>query len=107
VKLEEFLRRGQAAQAAVDEQLRRLQTYSVGDYVWARWGNSKGVQLAQVVDAHPASHHGVAEWFRVRIYHRSRGRWQDANTERRILRALTPSEIRQHRDLGVIREVGT
>lgn len=104
MKLEAFMRRGQAAQAAVDEQLARLQTYSVGDYVWARWGNTRGVQLAQVVDAHPANYHGVAEWFRVRIYLRKRRIWNEGNTERRILRALTPTEIRKHRDAGVIGE---
>jgi hypothetical protein len=86
-----------------DELQRQQLTYSVGDYVWARWGNGRSVQLGRVVLAAPVSfYNGVAEWFYVQIFWPRSSVWREIGTHRRIARALIPSEISQLRDAGVI-----
>jgi hypothetical protein len=90
---------------AVHEALIRdlcLLTYSVGDYVWALFGNTFGVQLGRVRVAEPLSFGGApADWWAVEIYWPTRGCYAIA-TWRRVLRALSPAEIATLRNDGVI-----
>jgi hypothetical protein len=83
-----------------------LPTFARGEYVWVRWGNTRGVQLGCVLDGNPVQMTGET-WYRVQVFSKKYGRWNDTGTERRILRALTGAEIRQYKAAGVIPEKTT
>jgi|SRR5580704_4394194 hypothetical protein len=85
------------------DDLEGLVTYSVGDYVWARWGNSRSVQLARVRNAAPVPlQGGRAEWWWVQIYWPRQAAWRQLGTHRRVFRALHPMELQGLRNAGVI-----
>ena len=76
------------------DDLEGLVTYSVGDYVWARWGQSRSVQLARVAMAAPVSFHGGRpDWWYLQIYWQRQAAWRDLGTHRRVYRALHPMEL--------------
>jgi hypothetical protein len=77
--------------------------FDTGAFVWVRWGNTRGVQLGQVVHGLPAIYSGEA-FYRVRVFSKKHGRWNEGTTERRILRALTGAEIRKYQAVGVLPE---
>lgn len=80
----------------------RLLTYSVGDRVWVLYGH-KGLQLARVKMAGPITFDGTGnEWWWVDVYWPTRGLWISAH--RRVLRALTPTEVHALREAGVVEE---
>jgi len=81
-------------------QIGRLVTYSVGDHVWALFGNS-GIQLARVRMATPVAFDGTArEWWWVDVHWPTQGEWRP--THRRVLRSLTPAELHAVREAGVV-----
>lgn len=98
--LERVRRRAMPRTRTLDA-LTHLLTYSVGDYVWACFGNTRGVQLGRVRVAEPLSFGGPADWWLVEIYWPTRGNWA-LGTYRRILRALSPREVHTLRADGVI-----
>jgi hypothetical protein len=81
-----------------------LASYAVGDYVWARWGNSRSVQLARVALATPAPllEDSPADWWWVQIYWPRQAGWRRLGTHRRVYRALAPVELQALREAGVI-----
>jgi hypothetical protein len=102
----EQLRRRAALRTSVDA-ITRLLTYSVGDFVWARWGQTRGLLLARVLSPHPvamAHVDNVREWWELMLFSNAQRAWIDKPTFRRILRALTPTEIRDLKTAGVIAE---
>lgn len=80
----------------------RLPAYSVGDHVWVLFGH-KGLQLARVRMAGPVVLDGTGnEWWWVEVYWPTRAKW--TSTHRRVLRALTPTELHAVREAGVVEE---
>jgi pyrroloquinoline quinone (PQQ) biosynthesis protein C len=77
-------------------------SYSVGDHVWARFGNTRGLQLARIRMANPVAFEGTsAVWWWVDVWWPTRARW--ISTHRRVLRSLTSAELRRCREAGVWR----
>ena len=82
-----------------------LLTYSVGDYVWARFGATGGLQLARIRFADPVSFDGSPRhWWWVDVFWPTRARW--ISTHRRVLRALTPTELDALSTSGVFERNG-
>lgn len=101
-RFEELRRR--VGRARVDD-LTRLLTYSVGDYVWARFGHTRGILLGRVMSPHPVAFENIdslREWWELQLFSGTHHEWVEKTTFRRILRALTPTEIRDLRAAGVI-----
>jgi hypothetical protein len=88
------------------EEIGELVAYSLGAYVWARFGNTRGVQLGRVRVAEPIGFGGPPEWWCVEIYWPTRGSFGLA-TWRRVLRALDPGELATLRADGVIPEASS
>ncbi len=84
--------------------LAEIARYSVGDYVWARWGHSSTVQLARIALAEPIAIYDAepAEWWWLQIYWPREAAWRSVPTHRRVYRALAPVELQTLREAGVI-----
>lgn len=82
-------------------------SYSVGDYVWAKFGQTRGLQLGRVMSPHPVAFENIdslKDWWELQLFSLTHHQWVEKTTFRRILQALTPTEIRTLRDAGVIAE---
>jgi hypothetical protein len=79
-------------------------SYAVGDYVWARWGSSRSVQLARIALATPVSflEGSPADWWWLQIYWPRQAGWRRLGTHRRVYRALHPVELQALQEAGVI-----
>lgn len=102
LELYEQLRR-RVGRVRIDD-LPRL-PYSVGAYVWAKFGNTRGIQLGCVMSPHPVAFQNVdslRDWWELRLFSGTHHCWVEKTTFRRIFRALTPSEIENLRAAGVI-----
>jgi hypothetical protein len=104
-RFEELRRR--AARLRVDHMFGRLLTWSVGDFVWAKFGQTRGIQLGRVVSPHPVAFQNVdslRDWWELQIFSSTHQRWVERTTFRRVLRTLTLSELAHLRDAGIIPE---
>lgn len=105
-------------------------TYSVGDWVWAKWhGRTSANHVARIESAQPVKFLGGEAWL-VRCYYSphkrvararagasgltgripktgtARGGWSAAIEHRQIERALNPAEVADLRNAGVIPVAG-
>ncbi len=111
IDIGEWLRRGMAAQRAVDETIERLApgtprprepefTYSVGDYVWVRAHGNRH-ELGRIESAAPNLANNTSK-VRVR---RTKG-WPLEPLWRPVVRALSLEELAHNRRLGLIPAAG-
>ena len=101
-RLEQLRRRADRARAA---DLGVLPSFSVGDYVWARFGRTRGILLARVLSPHPAAMPAidyVRDWWQVAVFALAAETWNERPCFRRVLRKLTDAEIEALRQDEVI-----
>lgn len=101
-RVEQLRRRASRARVA---DLGVLPTFSVGQYVWAKFGRTRGILLARVLSPHPAAMPTidyVRDWWEVEVFAISLGIWNRRPSFRRVLRTLTDEEIGDLRSVGVI-----
>ena len=101
-RLDQLRRRAGRARGA---DLGVLPAYSAGTYVWAKYGDTRGILLARVLSPVPAAMltiSSIREWWSVEVFAGSLGIWNPRPHLRRVLRALLPTELEQLRDVGII-----
>lgn len=79
--------------------------FSVGDYVWVRFGRTQGILLARVLSPHPVAMQAidfVRDWWSVAVFVISAESWDERPRFRRVLRKLTDGELRDLRAERVI-----
>jgi len=95
-------------QAEHNRREENVATYSVGDYVWAYGaGSGSATQLARISTAMRSTTgregRGYTYW---QVWVRFAHGWSLRPLERRVARALTPSEIHHQRLVGMIPSAG-
>jgi hypothetical protein len=82
----------------------RIATYSVGDYVYAMSLDQDTHQVARIASATPRLSLGDRVFWMVNVG--VQGKWTITPVERRVSRALSSSEVRHMRKLGLIPRPG-
>jgi hypothetical protein len=105
-RFEQFLRRAML-RTPVDA-VGRLLTLTVGEHVLATpRGRLRQLILGRVLAPHPVgmgSLDSVRDWWQLAVFSAVTLSWSSKPTFRRVLRALTPTEVGDLRAMGVIEE---